>query len=454
MIFPGYKKQKVGTAVTQIPDSIQTILKTLERRGFSAWCVGGCVRDSLLGRTPDDWDVTTSALPEEVMAVFADHAFPTGLQHGTVTVREGGAPVEVTTFRTDGTYADHRHPDAVSFTRSLTEDLSRRDFTVNAMAVNLQGELADPFYGQADLDARVLRCVGLPGRRFSEDALRLLRCLRFSSVLGFSIAEETAAALHANRGLLANIAAERIRIELDKLLCGENAMAVLRAFPDVLAVVIPEVTPMVGFDQHTRYHCYDVWEHTLHALAAAPADPLLRWAVLLHDIGKPSCFTQDERGGHFYGHPTVSRRLAADILQRLKFDNGTQDAILTLVEWHDREIPRTEKGFRRALQRLGEVRLRQLLEVKRADNMGQAPAYQGRLLEIAQGGEILDTLLAQDACFSLRQLAVNGRDLMAMGLHGTEIGRTLNILLDAVVDGALPNEKDALLQAAQERKDR
>lgn len=432
----------------KVPQNIKHILETLEYHGYSAWCVGGCVRDSMLGKTPEDWDITTSALPQECLSIFEPDAFPTGLKHGTVTVRKNQTSVEITTFRTDGTYLDNRHPASVTFTKSLEEDLSRRDFTVNAMAVNLREELEDPFHGQEDLEQRILRCVGNPDRRFNEDALRILRCLRFASTLNFSIDSETAESLRRNRELLLNIAVERIREELTKLLCGINAAAVLRSFPEVFAVVMPEIKPMFSFDQRSRYHCFDVWEHTLHALEAAPAHPVLRWAVLLHDIGKPHCFTLDVRGGHFYGHPAISRELAEGILRRLKFDHETQNAILTLVEWHDRNFPHTEKGMRRALMKLGELRLRQLLDVKRADNLGQAPEYRNRLSEINLCEKILNTLLAENACFSLKQLAVNGNDLIKAGLSGPQIGQALDDLLNAVVDGTLPNEKSALLQAA------
>lgn len=435
-----------------IPGPVEMILKSLEAHGHAAHCVGGCVRDSFLGRTPEDWDVATSALPEETLAVFPGRAVPTGLRHGTVTVREGAYSVEVTTFRTDGPYADSRHPDSVTFTRSLRDDLSRRDFTVNAMAVDLRGERTDPFGGQADLEAHVLRCVGDPEKRFREDALRILRCLRFSAALGFCIEKETARGLRNRRGLLSGIAAERVRSELTKLLCGKAAAEALREFPEVVGTVLPELLPMVGFEQHSRYHCYDVWEHTLHALAAAPPEPVLRWAVLLHDAGKPRCFTRDERGGHFYGHPAVSAEIADAVLRRLKVDNATRDAVTTLVAWHDREIPRTEKSVRRALMKLGEERMRQLMEVKRADNLGQAAEFRSRLREVERGAEILDALLAKDACFSLKQLAVNGRDLLTLGLCGPEVGAELDRLLCAVVDGELPNEKSALLSAVVARK--
>lgn len=434
-----------------IPEPVKRILKALEEHGHEAHCVGGCVRDSLLGREPEDWDVATSALPEETMALFPGRAAPTGLRHGTVTVREGTLPVEVTTFRTDGRYTDRRRPDSVAFTRSLRDDLSRRDFTVNAMGLDLRGTLTDPFGGREDLKNRLLRCVGSPEERFQEDALRILRCLRLAAVLGFDLEEETAQELRACRKLLRDVAAERIQVELTKLLCGPAAAEVLRKFPEVAGTVVPELLPMVGFDQHSRYHCYDVWEHTLHALSEVPAEPVLRWAVLLHDVAKPRCYTRDERGGHFYGHPTVSAEMADAILRRLKFDNATREAVITLVLWHDREIPRTEKSIRRALRKLGAARLRELTEVKRADNLGQAPAYRARLKDVEQIQRIMEDLLARDECVSMRQLAVNGRDMLALGLRGPEIGAALEELLSAVVDGDLPNQRSALLRAAEGR---
>ncbi|WP_312613708.1 HD domain-containing protein [Oscillibacter sp.] len=430
---------------------MKRILKALEEHGHEAHCVGGCVRDSLLGREPGDWDVATSALPEETMALFPGRAAPTGLRHGTVTIREGTLSVEVTTFRTDGRYTDRRRPDSVAFTRSLRDDLSRRDFTVNAMGLDLRGTLTDPFGGREDLKNRLLRCVGSPEERFQEDALRILRCLRLAAVLGFDLEEETAQELRACRKLLRDVAAERIQVELTKLLCGPAAAEVLRKFPEVAGTVVPELLPMVGFDQHSRYHCYDVWEHTLHALSEVPAEPVLRWAVLLHDVAKPRCYTRDERGGHFYGHPTVSAEMADAILRRLKFDNATREAVITLVLWHDREIPRTEKSIRRALRKLGAARLRELTEVKRADNLGQAPAYRARLKDVEQIRRIMEDLLARDECVSMRQLAVNGRDMLALGLRGPEIGATLEELLSAVVDGDLPNQRSALLRAAEGR---
>ena len=440
--------------MTVIPESVQKVLAALEASGYEGWCVGGCVRDLLLGRNPGDWDVTTNALPEETMSVFAGHAIPTGLQHGTVTVRQDHCSVEVTTYRVDGVYLDHRRPNSVTFTRSLEEDLQRRDFTVNAMALGLRGELRDPFGGREDLKNRTLRCVGDPDCRLNEDALRILRGLRFSAVLGFEIEEKSSESIHRNRELLREIAAERIQTEFLKLLSGPFAVNVLRAYPDVIGVFWPEILPMVGFDQKNHHHCYDVWEHTLHALEATPEDAVLRCAVLLHDIGKPQCFTVDEAGvGHFYGHGNLSRELADQMLRRLKWSTDFRETVIRLVDWHDRMVEPTEKGVRKALRRLGEQDLRRLIAVKRADNFGQAPEFRSRQQELDLGESILERLLEEDACFSLKQLEISGHDLLRLGLKGPAIGNTLEALLDSVVNGDLPNERQILLETAKKRRE-
>lgn len=433
-----------------MPKTVQEILRALEQAGFEAWCVGGCVRDTLLGRVPGDWDVTTSALPEETMAVFGADAFPTGLKHGTVTVRRAGESVEVTTYRVDGDYHDHRRPDSVTFTRSITEDLRRRDFTVNAMAMDLRGNLCDPFGGRADLKAGLLRAVGDADRRFNEDALRILRGLRFSAVLGFTIEAATADCLRRNRWLLQDIAAERIQVEFFKLLCGPGAVDVLRGYPEVIGVFWPELLPMVGFDQRNYHHCYDIWEHTLHAVDATPCDLILRCTALLHDVGKVNCFTVDEKGiGHFYGHPKVGARMADEMLRRLKCANDTRETIVRLVEWHDKNIPRTEKSVRRALMHLGEKDLRRLIAIKRADNLAQAPEFHGTQAEIDKFEAIMEQLLAEKACFSRKDLAVNGKDLTAMRYQGKMVGDILEALLEQVVDGELPNEREILLKTVE-----
>ena len=437
-----------------IPREVCAVLQTLERAGHEAYIVGGCVRDILMGKPPHDWDVTTSALPEETMALFDHFAIPTGLRHGTVTVRSGETACEVTTFRTDGDYPDHRHPAAVTFTRSLREDLQRRDLTVNAMAMDVHGTLHDPFGGQADIRRRVLRCVGESERRFREDALRILRTLRFSATLGFAIEADTHRSLRERRDDLRYVAAERGREELTKLLCGAEVLRVLLEDPQVLGVVLPEILPCVGFDQHNRHHCYDVWGHTAHAVAAAPSDPVLRWAMLLHDLGKPSCFTLDEQGvGHFHGHHRPSAEMAETVCRRLRFDRAAAQQICMLVRYHDRPIPLTERAIRRAMNQLGVEGLRQLCAVKRADNLAQHPDYRGRQREINEGEAIMDELLRKDACFSLKQLAVNGWDMAALGLEGPAIGQMLQTLLEAVMDGAADNDRDALLALAKGKCD-
>lgn len=430
----------------ELPQNVKAVLQTLRAAGFGAWCVGGCMRDILLGRAPDDWDVTTSALPEETLTLFGTQAKPTGLRHGTVTV----AGVEVTTCRCDGVYLDHRRPQQVRFTCSLEEDLKRRDLTVNAMALGEDGTVIDLFGGREDLSRKTLRCVGEANRRFNEDALRILRTVRFASVLGFAVEEQTAAAVHANRELLANIAEERIFVELKKLLCGRNVLSVLREYPDVLGVFWPELIEMVGFDQRNYHHCYDVWEHTIHAVAAVPPEAETRCAALLHDAGKPRTFTLDTDGvGHFRGHAAASEEMADAMLRRLKCSTDFRESVVQLVAWHDRDIPRTDQAVRRALGKLGERQFRRLIALKRADNLAQSPAYFGRQRELDRGERILNRLLAENACFSLRQLEVNGNDLVKLGFSGPAVGRLLRQLLDRVVEGTLVNQRADLLEAAE-----
>ena len=431
----------------EFPTGVCEILTQLEQHGHQAYSVGGCVRDLLLGKTPGDWDITTSAQPEEMLALFPD-AIPTGLQHGTVTVKCCGESYEVTTFRADGEYADHRHPVAVRFTTSLQEDLARRDFTVNAMAMDLRGKLYDFYEGQADLQRGILRCVGDPDRRFSEDALRIMRALRFAATLGFAVESGTAKSLRDHRQDLSQIAVERLYAEMTKLLCGKNVIEVLLQYSDVIGVFLPEILPCVGLDQHNPHHCYDVWGHTVHSVAAIAPEPVLRWAMLLHDLGKGSTFTLDEQGvGHFYGHGKASVILADAITTRLRFSGEMRRQVIELVDWHDRDVPRTEKSIRRCLYHLGEDGVRQLIAVKRADNAAQHPYYQARAVEMDKAEQILQDILDADACFSLRQLAVNGNDLLSLGLQGKAVGETLDHLLRQVIDGTLPNEKSTLLQS-------
>lgn len=436
-----------------LPPFIESLLNRFTQNGAEAYVVGGCIRDSLRGETPHDWDVATSALPEQTMAMFSDcTVIPTGLQHGTVTVLWHDMPVEITTYRVDGAYSDSRRPDSVQFTRSLTEDLRRRDFTINALAYHPAHGLVDPFGGQADLENRCIRCVGDADTRFTEDALRILRALRFSSVLGFSIEQETARSLVRLHARLDAVAPERIASELTKLLCGENVCEVLLDYAPVITQLLPELAPAVGFAQNSPYHCYDVYTHIAHSVAAVPADPILRWTMLLHDSGKPACYTQDQRGvGHFHGHAAVSEPYAETVLRRLRMDNATLTAVCELVRLHDVPIEPTERVVLRWLNRIGEERLRQLLLVKAADCAAQAPHVRDRLELLPRISALIEQIKASHSCFSLRTLAVNGNDLLARGAPaGKPVGELLERLLDAVISGQRPNEKSALLALADQ----
>lgn len=445
-----------------IPQGPDEILNRLTAAGFQAYAVGGCVRDSLLGTVPGDWDICTSALPEETEACFSDlRVVETGLKHGTVTVIFQGVPYEITTFRSDGNYLDHRRPQQVNFVRTLKEDLLRRDFTINAMAVGLDEEIQDPFGGRQDLTDGIIRCVGDPDTRFTEDALRILRGLRFASRLGFSIAPETAAAMERNKNLLSYVSGERIYKELTGILIGTYAQSVLEQYGGVLAAVLPEIQPSMGFLQRNPFHNRDVWQHTLEALGKSRPDPIVRWALLLHDLGKPDCFTLDDRGiGHFYGHPQRSMELAEQILDRFHGDKKTRDTICLLVRDHDREAPATIKNARRWIARYGRDNVRLLLEVKRCDCLAHVdtPKTRARYNNLMEMTRLIRECLETEQCFSVRDLPVKGGDVMALGVPaGPQVGRILEGLLDDVLDGACPPEREVLLerlkQLINERKE-
>lgn len=438
------------------PAPVQKALDTLSAAGFEAFVVGGCVRDALRGAEPHDWDCTTNAKPDMICKCFRDyHVIETGLQHGTVTVVIDRMPIEITTYRIDGVYADHRRPDSVTFTDSLTDDLARRDFTVNAMAYHPERGLIDPFGGTDDLKEGVIRCVGNPQDRFDEDGLRILRAMRFASVLNFAVAPETADAIHTQKDLLKHISAERIDTELTKLLCGTGAETVLQTFADVLFTVLPELAPMYQFDQKNPHHDYDVYTHTLKAVSACPPEPVLRWAALLHDTGKPHTFTEDVRGGHFYGHAVVSKQIAARALKAMKCDRKRYDRVLLLVEKHDLVLAPNEKQIKRIVRQIGDEAAEQLLLLHKADVTAQAACHRAeRIEESDRLLTLLQELRAADACMSLKQLAVSGKDLLDAGVpQGKQIGLTLNRLLEAVIEGALPNEKRELLQYAEKLRE-
>lgn len=433
-----------------LPQSAAQVIEILEKNGFEAWAVGGCVRDSLLGQTPKDWDIATNALPEQTSVLFRGCTVAqTGEKHGTVTVVLQGQPVEVTTYRIDGVYEDNRHPRQVVFTDDIHRDLKRRDFTINAMAYHPRRGLIDDFGGRTDLARSCIRCVGSPEERFREDALRIMRALRFSAVLGFEIDADTAAALRKGAGMLHSIAAERIRDELVRLLCGKNAGQVLTEYRDVFAVVMPQLAPMFDFDQKNPHHYLDVWAHTVQALSSSVPVPAVRLALLFHDSGKPANFTTDEKGiGHFYGHPAKSEEIAREVMHQLRFDHATADRVRLLVRWHDADILPEGRSVKRWLNRLGEEGLRQLLQVKAADR--GATNYKFENLSVLKLVEQkLDTVLQEGQCFSREKLAVNGKDLLALGFpQGRQLGEALDTLLGLVIDEQLPNQRTVLLNRA------
>lgn len=435
-----------------LPAHAACAIARLDDAGYETWAVGGCVRDCLRGAEPHDWDLCTAAKPEQMQAVFAgERVIETGLKHGTLTLLTADGPLEITTFRADGSYSDGRHPDGVRFVPDVTADLARRDFTVGAMAWHPDRGLCDPYRGLDDLQDGVLRAVGDADARFTEDALRILRAVRFASQLGFAVEAGTAAAMRRQVGRLDCIAAERVREELTGMLCGRFAQRALMQYADIVTAVLPELAPMVDCQQQNPHHKFDVWEHSVRALGQVPAVPVLRWAMLLHDSGKPACKTVDENGvGHFYGHPKVSREIAEQVARRLRFSNEQTDRLLLLVEQHDRPLGDSDKLLRRRLAQIGEARFRDLLAVKKGDAVGQQ-THPEDIASLLDTERRLAAVLRQDACLSLRQLAVNGNDMQALGLSGPAVGDMLDALLDAVLDGELDNTHEALLAYARAR---
>lgn len=436
-----------------IPAPVQGVLARLNQAGFAAYAVGGCVRDSLLGRVPQDWDICTAARPEETVACFAgQRTLLTGARYGTVTLLLDDSAYEITTFRTDGSYSDCRHPDSVQFLSALEGDLARRDFTINAMAADRNGQVTDLFGGIDDLNCRCIRCVGNADARFREDALRILRALRFSAQLDFTPEAQTAGAIHRLAPLLSAVAAERLRKELLGLLCGPAAGRVLRAYADVPALLMPELAACIGFAQYNWHHLYDVWTHSVLVLEHCSPQPVLRLAALLHDIGKPVCFSLDKNlVGHFYGHGAVGAAMTEALLHRLRFDGQMLREVSALVRAHDAPLPETARAMRRLLAKLGVDGVRRLLLLQTADRLGTGTTPAGEATRaLHRATSLLDEVLAAHPCVSLRTLCVNGRDLMALGIPpGPALGRLLQALLDAVLDGRVENERSALLALAQ-----
>lgn len=441
-----------------LPDPVTFILQELNKCGHEAYIVDGCVRDGLLHLEPHDWDICTSATPDEILAAFPyENIIPTGLKHGTLTILINDDPYEITTFRVDGIYTDHRKPNEVYFTNSLLEDLKRRDFTINAMAYSPSSGLIDPFNGINDLYKGLLKCVGNPNDRFKEDALRILRAMRFAVKYGLDIDNTTYEAMITNKEGLKNISKERITSELEKMLLAKNEIKSMFTYcSDIVSTIIPELECCMGFNQNNKYHKHTVYEHILSVVDFCYTDDfVIKMAALLHDIGKPSTYSEDEEGyGHFYGHPEVSYEISKEVLsKRLRLSNEQYDEIILLVKYHDMDLATTRKSVKRALNRLGEITLRKWLILKLADRMDHVGFSEEEINgDLKYIEEILNDIISTQDCFSIKDLSVNGHDLIGIGYKpGKELGNTLNQLLQMVIDGC-DNEKSLLMEIAASMK--
>lgn len=438
-----------------IPEKAEEIIRELMMHGFEAYAVGGCVRDSILGRKPEDWDITTSARPEQVKQIF-HRTVDTGIEHGTVTVLMDKETFEVTTYRVDGEYEDHRHPREVTFTASLEEDLKRRDFTINAMAYNPETGLVDIFHGIEDLNEKIIRCVGNPDERFDEDALRILRAIRFSAQLGFEIDGATKRAMTQKAETLRDVSAERIRVELVKLLVSKHPEKIREACRlGLTRVVLPEYDTIVGVGQQTPNHIYDVEEHTIRALQNVESDAALRLTMLLHDFGKPVVKKHDDGRDIFYKHAEVSAQMCRDILKRLKFDNYTLEKVYRLVKWHGLKYSPNEISVRRALNRVGKDIFEDFIKVQSADISAKNPAVVDSKLALLEEKKMLyRQIMERGDCFEVKALNVNGRDLIQAGIEpGPRLGAILERLVELVIDDQSLNTKERLLEKALEVKD-
>ena len=435
------------------PES-KTAIEILKSKGFEAFLIGGSVRDFVMGLPIGDIDITTNATPDEVKQVFADfRVIETGIKHGTVTVLINDEPLEITTYRSEGTYSDNRHPDSVTFSKSLADDVVRRDFTMNGIAYDFDNGFCDLVGGLQDIENQIIRCIGNAETRFREDALRILRAMRFSAVLGFEIETETKNAIHKYKDLLKNISAERIREEFTKLICGKNAYNVLQEFADVVTVFIPEMSECVGFEQKNRHHCFDVYTHTLKAVENSSQNNIIRLALFFHDIGKPSVAHFDEKGEqHFYSHPKKSAEMTEKIMTRLRFDNDTKNKVVTLVRMHDSPIMVNDmtkpdrKRLKKIMSQIGADLIFDLIEIKYCDNSAQNPEYFRGEDFYRETHDIINEIINEKECFSIKHLAIDGNDLIALGYKGKKIGEALEKCLTAVIDGKVENEKSKLIK--------
>lgn len=432
---------------------VKTVLSTLKSNGFSAYLVGGCVRDQLLLRQISDYDITTDATPDEILKVFDSfHTIKTGIKHGTVTVIIDKTPFEITTFRTDGIYQDNRHPSDVRYVKNLKEDLARRDFTINSMAMEENQTIIDYYNSIDDINNKIIRCVGNPDMRFKEDSLRILRALRFSSQLGFKIEDDTKAAIYENKHLLHNISAERISQEFSKLLLGPFVTDVLIEYKEILAVFIPEFIPTFNFDQHTKHHCYDVYTHIVKSVESVPQNLNLRLTMLLHDIAKPECYVYNNfDGGHFKGHQLPSSKMAYTILKRLKYPNKTIEYVVELIKEHDNRFPATEKSVKKFISKHDENFFYDYILIRTADTLAQSDYQRKEKLEnISIIKEIGQQIFNSKECYNLSKLDITGHDLISSGIsQGEIIGEILDYLLEGVIEGNFPNNKLVLISEAK-----
>lgn len=437
-----------------LPEHVKTIIHTLQAQGFEAYAVGGCVRDTILGRQPQDWDITTSALPEQVKGLF-HRTIDTGIQHGTVTVMMDKTGYEVTTYRIDGEYEDARHPKEVTFTSNLVEDLKRRDFTINAMAYNDEQGLVDAFDGLEDLEKGIIRCVGNPLDRFGEDALRMLRAVRFAAQLGFEIESATRNAVKELAPTIGKVSAERIQVELVKLLLSDHPEEMGTVYElGLTKVFLPEFDLMMETPQKNKHHCYSVGEHTLHTLMNIRSDKVLRLSMLFHDVAKPKCRTVDDSGqDHYYGHPQEGADLTRDILKRLKFDNDTVEQCCTFVRYHDERPEITEKNVRRSMNRMGVDAFPRIFEIKRADTLGQSIyRRQEKLAYLEEYENVYRLVCEKQQCVQKKDLAIGGKELIALGMKpGKELGEILEDLFQQVLENPELNQKEKLIELAHKK---
>ena len=436
--------------MVNIPPQVRLALSALCSAGFQAHIVGGCVRDFLLERTPADYDITTNALPEQTQTIFSNFkCIDIGKKHGTIAVIIDKMQIEITTYRIDGNYSDKRHPESVSFSSSLCDDLSRRDFTINALAYNESSGIADYFNGQNDLKNHIIRCVGDPQKRFEEDALRIMRAIRFSSQLGFNIDTLTENYIFLQKDNLLFISAERLRVELEKLLLGKSAFDILMKYYQVIAVFIPEISPCVGFQQHSKYHKYTVWEHIVRTVCNSPDDIIIKLTMLMHDLGKPECFTLDQNNrGHFKNHPAKGAEISEKILKRLKYDNNTIKSVITLIKYHDYEF-RSRKSIKKIMSVTGPELFMKLIDVQQADADSKDGQCNSPLNDLPALKAAAEEILSKNECLNIKDLKINGNHLIALGASGKQIGVILNTLLDNVINGNLENNYDDLNEYAK-----